>query len=733
MNESPWKPDVVQPSWDRTAGNAIRTSRRRFASAGRTLVLCLLVVSPASVWAGGGPENVFLVVNPRSWASVTLANHYISLRQIPPVNVHYLDWPDSVELTNVEAFRQRLLLPIQQEVQRRRLGGQIDYIVYSSDFPFGVDISADLQPGFEFPIGSLTGLTFLAPFVQEKSPQVVTAGNNLYFRRSNLKSEFAGDTHGFRFRYLWNSEGQLVDKDGMRYWLSTMLAYTSGRGTSVRSAIHSLRRSVLADGTRPLSGTVYFAQNTDIRSQLRHDWYKDTAAELIRLGLHAEVVEGTVPRGKQDIQGAVLGAALFDWPAAQNQILPGAICEHLTSFGGVLHYGATQVPMTIFQRHGAAGTSGTVAEPKALNLWTKFPHPRVQVHYLHGCSLAEAFYQSILQPYQLLILGDALCQPWAMAPQVIVKGITSGEQVRGPVQWTPEVAPENKVEVQQYEFFLDGRLLGEPRGAIAFDTATLPDGHHEIRLVGTASGDIEAQGRRLIPFTINNRNEVTVASTDPDGPIAWEGLLRVKATSPGADKIVILQNTRVVGEIEGPAGEVMIRAHQLGMGPTTLFAVGTVAGTPLRTSRSQPLPLEILEPETLPKVAVPNISQFDKGLRLVRNGGTPLTVPTTAPTDFLGIRPGDSFELDGWFQVSTSDLYQFQFALDGSVELSVDQTPLFSSEEQDYQHHYVPVSLEAGWHRLRMRGRLPRSTDFWLRFGLDELAPLTGEQFKHRG
>ena len=32
--------------------------------------------------AGGGPENLALVVNARSWASLTVANHYVNLRQI---------------------------------------------------------------------------------------------------------------------------------------------------------------------------------------------------------------------------------------------------------------------------------------------------------------------------------------------------------------------------------------------------------------------------------------------------------------------------------------------------------------------------------------------------------------------------------------------------------------------------------------------------------------------------
>ena len=44
------------------------------------LAWCSLV---ALATAGGGPENVFLVVNPQSQGSLAIANNYIQLRHIP--------------------------------------------------------------------------------------------------------------------------------------------------------------------------------------------------------------------------------------------------------------------------------------------------------------------------------------------------------------------------------------------------------------------------------------------------------------------------------------------------------------------------------------------------------------------------------------------------------------------------------------------------------------------------
>ena len=70
--------------------------RRKMWRVRTSLVACLIAgllsAFPAQVaYGGGGPENIFLVVNRQSWASQTVANHYIHLRKIPPGNVLYLD------------------------------------------------------------------------------------------------------------------------------------------------------------------------------------------------------------------------------------------------------------------------------------------------------------------------------------------------------------------------------------------------------------------------------------------------------------------------------------------------------------------------------------------------------------------------------------------------------------------------------------------------------------------
>ena len=64
----------------------------------RWIFLLLVATAAGNVaWAGGGPENVLLLVNPNSLNSKTVANHYIALRQIPASNVVYVDWRGGIE------------------------------------------------------------------------------------------------------------------------------------------------------------------------------------------------------------------------------------------------------------------------------------------------------------------------------------------------------------------------------------------------------------------------------------------------------------------------------------------------------------------------------------------------------------------------------------------------------------------------------------------------------------
>lgn len=95
-----------------------------------------------------------------------------------------------------------------------------------------------------------------------------------------------------------------------------------------------------------------------------------------------------------------------------NTYLPGAVGDHLTSTGGILHENQGQMPATRWLDAGLTGSYGTVSEP--CNYWQKFPNPMVMMsHYLAGETLIEAYWKSIKWPMQGVLIGDPLAKPFA--------------------------------------------------------------------------------------------------------------------------------------------------------------------------------------------------------------------------------------------------------------------------------------------------------------------------------
>ncbi len=575
------------------------TSRHAFTSFAtvRNVVLPLVLLFwSAPAMAGGGPENVLLVVNSQSADSLLIANYYARLRQIPSDNVLYLRWDPKAQTTDVNTFRREILVPVLRTIDKRRLANQIDCILYSSDFPWQITFHSDLDkfvaaleklppegktgdkaekdkpavkpalPQHLTPFASITSLTYLWQEVAGGVGGYFGLRDNFYMRLSTA-SRPVPPSAGFRGNRQYNAEGEVVASGGRRYFLSMMLGVTAGRGNSPAEVLNYLQRSAAADGTHP-RGTIYFMQNGDIRSKVRQPLFPAAAEELEKLGVTAVILDGTIPQNKNDVQGEVIGTANFDWKASGSTILPGAICEHFTSFGGIMTEGAGQTPLSEFLRYGAAGASGTVTEPHAIA--EKFPSPMIQVHYARGCTLAEAFYQSVYGPYQLLIVGDPLCRPWADIPQVSVEGIKPGAVVRGRVVLKPAATLAHDAAIDHFEVFLDGMRIGECKSGatLACDTAPLADGYHELRVVAIGPEPIETQGRKIFPLRLANHGGQIEVSLLSQAPLRDDEPIKIAVRSPRAIGIAALQGSRLVGRISGGEGKIEIPPHTLAQGPS---------------------------------------------------------------------------------------------------------------------------------------------------------------------
>ena len=90
---------------------------------------------------------------------------------------------------------------------------------------------------------------------------------------------------------------------------------------------------------------------------------------------------------------------------------PGALADHLTSFGGHLPSGNGQMPVTRWLEAGATASYGTVDEP--CNFPEKFPRATVLVNrYRAGDTLLEAYWKSVRMPGQGLFVGEPLARPY---------------------------------------------------------------------------------------------------------------------------------------------------------------------------------------------------------------------------------------------------------------------------------------------------------------------------------
>ncbi len=694
------------------------------------MVSSILCVTPLAQ-AGGGPENVFLVVNSRSWASRTIANHYVELRGIPSSNILYLDWDKSVETTDIATFRHEILRPIIKAIDKNRLGGQIDYIVYSSDFPYQIDYSSELPRPGKFTSGSITSLTFLYEMVMGPKGTVSQLGtsNNWYANTSTDPHS----TTGFSNRYSWaGPQKRSVSDENRNYMLSTMLGYTSGRGNSVEQVIHYLKHSVLADGSHP-KGTVYFMTNSDIRTITRKPFFKDTIQAIRREGGRAELVEGVTPIQKPDVIGLTMGKARYHWHKSGSHFLPGAICDNLTSFGGVLRDGASQTPLTEALKFAATASSGTVIEPYAIA--KKFPNPVMHLHYQRGCSLAEAYYLSVVNPYQLLIVGDPLCQPFANIPTVSVEGIPSDGHVSGQVTLRPSVSGGSPgASVDKYEVFFDGRRRQTARAgqSMTFDSQAMPDGYHELRVVALMNDRVQTRGRAIIPIIVANRDRHISVKMQETREVPFDAKVTLKIRSKGSTGLALFADRHFLGKTPKPTGSVEVSAQPLGFGPARLMAVG-ISEEAIDNVFSDPIKFDVVPGRPWRALPVPVGTTGTDGLQLVVSGGIRQSVPSLSGSGWMKtaqIQPGQSFTLSGYFVADEDAIYQVQTQFHGELEISIDRKRVLRETTAKSQRFEVPVNLAQGGHQIAVKAKL-KNNKLSLKFGHVGTTALAGPKFKH--
>jgi uncharacterized protein (TIGR03790 family) len=184
--------------------------------------------------------------------------------------------------------------------------------------------------------------------------------------------------------------------------------------SDVATAKAMIRRGVAADSSLGLRGApmvnAYFLITNDQARSARAALFPPPGP-LPRYGIevHAETAQSI-----ENVKRLLLyetGLAAVD-KLDTLQWVPGALADHLTSFGGVLSGESGQMSALAWITSGATASYGTVSEPCAHP--QKFPHPQVLLmNYLQGASAIEAYWKSVAWPQQGVFIGEPLAAPFA--------------------------------------------------------------------------------------------------------------------------------------------------------------------------------------------------------------------------------------------------------------------------------------------------------------------------------
>lgn len=228
---------------------------------------------------------------------------------------------------------------------------------------------------------------------------------------------------GFDTSYCNRTGGPCGPTRAVDYPLATTRPWSElGFRPTIMLAVESLEaaealidRGVAADDTFP-TGDGYFVRTNDGARSVRFPQFQQMPALWSHEGgLTMRYFDA--PMGDPD-RVADTGQVLFYLTGRprvpqieSNTYLPGALADHLTSFGGRVPTAGSQMSVTAWLEAGVTGSYGTTVEP--CNYLSKFPEPRRLVEsYFLGSTLVEAYYKSVRWPGEGLFVGEPLARPF---------------------------------------------------------------------------------------------------------------------------------------------------------------------------------------------------------------------------------------------------------------------------------------------------------------------------------
>jgi uncharacterized protein (TIGR03790 family) len=373
--------------------------------------------------AGGSGLNTLVIVNQNSPNSCELGNYYCERRQVPPENVLRISWSGGNIDWTINDFQTNLVAPLLNALSNRLLTNQIDYVLLSMDIPYEIFLGSGWN--------STTSALFYG-IKDDGGPDYLSITNSYAASEQIFASARPASAPGFSF-------------------LATMIT-----APSLAQAKRLVDQGVTSDGLFPHQ-PVLLAKTSDPSRNVRYHYF-DNAIFNSRFLQPYSVQRTNCDSfwGQTNLFGFQTGLANFS--ASPNTFIPGAMADSLSSFGGVIFGNNDQTSLMAFINAGASGSYGTVTEPSPIP--AKFPDPLNYFYQARGFSLAECYYQSLVEPYEGLIVGEPLSAPCRRLALARWSGVTSNSILTGARQLSVRCSSSSSsLPLHQIDVFLDGKFF----------------------------------------------------------------------------------------------------------------------------------------------------------------------------------------------------------------------------------------------------------------------------------
>lgn len=333
---------------------------------------------PQRQWAGDiarsvgrlTARDIGLVINTADPYSVQVGEHYIKARHLAPSQVLRLNVPVRSVLS-VQEFE-----VLSDQIQAH-FGPHVQALALAWSRPYAVECN------------SITGALALG------------------FNAQLCQSTCAGS----KLSPYFNSPTTRPLND-LRIRPSMLLA-----ARDVSSAMALIDRGVASDGSLGLRGglpvNAHFVITSDSVRSIRQVLFPPPT-RFKDVGVNTFVDQTDALNGSDRVVLYMTGAVRVN-KLNTVRFVPGALADHLTSFGGSLDQPNGQMTVLSWLEAGATASYGTVSEPCAH--WQKFPHPQLLlINYLQGSTALEAYWRSVAWPQQGLFVGEPLAAPFSRLP-----------------------------------------------------------------------------------------------------------------------------------------------------------------------------------------------------------------------------------------------------------------------------------------------------------------------------